>query len=67
MARRAVDLRNRVPTIALFELTEGEYRPVAAAAAGSSFVMREPFDFSVDPAELLGDEAPVEESATGEG
>ncbi|MFI7487630.1 Uma2 family endonuclease [Micromonospora echinaurantiaca] len=62
-----VDLRNRVPTIALFELTEGEYRPVAAAAAGSSFVMREPFDFSVDPAELLGDEAPVEESATGEG
>jgi Uma2 family endonuclease len=59
-----VDLRNRVPTIALFELAEGEYRPVAAAAAGTRFVMREPFEFSIDPAELLGDEAPPEESAT---
>ncbi|MGC4770557.1 Uma2 family endonuclease [Micromonospora sp. DT44] len=52
-----VDLRNRVPTIALYELTEGEYRPVAAAAAGTRFVMREPFEFSIDPADLLGEEA----------
>ncbi|MFC7550171.1 Uma2 family endonuclease [Plantactinospora sp. GCM10030261] len=51
-----VDLRNRVPAIALFELVEGEYRPVAAAAAGNTFVMREPFEFSIDPAELLDDE-----------
>ncbi|MGC4845805.1 Uma2 family endonuclease [Micromonospora sp. DT15] len=56
-----VDLRNRVPTIALYELTEGEYRPVAAAAAGSTFAMREPFEFSIDPADLLGEEAPPEE------
>ncbi|MGC5329502.1 Uma2 family endonuclease [Micromonospora sp. DT62] len=53
-----VDLRNRVPTIALFELVEGEYRPVAAAAAGTRFVMREPFEFSIDPGDLLGEEAP---------
>ncbi len=52
-----VDLRNRVPTMALFELIDGEYRPLAAAAAGSTFVMREPFDFSIDPAELLDEEA----------
>ena len=46
-----------MPTIALFELIDGEYRPVAAAAAGTRFVMREPFEFSIDPAELLGEEA----------
>ncbi|BCL16265.1 Uma2 family endonuclease [Micromonospora sagamiensis] len=57
-----VDLRNRVPTLALFELTEGEYRPVAAAAAGTRFLMREPFEFAVDPADLLGEEALPEDS-----
>ncbi|MEU7845758.1 hypothetical protein AB0B39_32875 [Micromonospora sp. NPDC049114] len=41
----------------LYELTEGEYSPVAAAAAGTRFVMREPFEFSIDPAGLLGEEA----------
>ncbi|WP_433118660.1 Uma2 family endonuclease [Micromonospora sp. CA-246542] len=61
-----VDLRNRVPTIALYELTEGEYRPVAAAAAGTRFVMREPFEFSIDPADLLGEEAAPDESAEAE-
>lgn len=61
-----VDLRNRVPTIASYQLTEGEYRPVAAAAAGTSFVMREPFEFSIDPADLLGEEAPPE-APGGEG
>lgn len=55
-----VDLRNRVPTMALFELSDGEYRPLAAAAAGSTFAMREPFEFSIDPAELLDEEEPVE-------
>ncbi|WP_434743247.1 Uma2 family endonuclease [Micromonospora sp. SH-82] len=53
-----VDLRNRIPTIALYELVDGEYRPQAAAAAGMTFVMREPFEFAVDPADLLGEEAP---------
>ncbi|MBY8870976.1 Uma2 family endonuclease [Micromonospora sp. PLK6-60] len=62
-----VDLRNRVPTIALFELTDGEYLPVAAAAAGTSFVMREPFEFRIDPADLLGEEAPVEEGPVEDG
>ncbi|MEV4496905.1 Uma2 family endonuclease [Micromonospora arborensis] len=53
-----VDLRNRVPTMALLELVDGEYRPLAAAAAGSTFAMREPFEFSIDPAELLDEEEP---------
>ncbi|MBM0234096.1 hypothetical protein JNW91_20955 [Micromonospora sp. STR1_7] len=53
-----VDLRNRVPTMALFELVDGEYRPLAAAAAESTFAMREPFDFSIDPAELLDEDKP---------
>ncbi|MEU2611556.1 Uma2 family endonuclease [Micromonospora sp. NPDC007271] len=56
-----VDLRNRVPAMALYELVEGEYRPLAAAAAGTTFVMRQPFEFSVDPADLLDEEAPVED------
>ncbi|SCG69335.1 Putative restriction endonuclease [Micromonospora echinaurantiaca] len=62
-----VDLRNRVPTIALFELADGEYRPLSAAAAGTVFTMTTPFDFAVDPADLLDEEAPAEESAAGEG
>ncbi|MFE9205859.1 Uma2 family endonuclease [Micromonospora sp. NPDC007230] len=57
-----VDLRNRVPAMALYELVEGEYRPLAAAAAGSTFVMNQPFEFSVDPADLLDEESPVEGS-----
>ncbi|MER6755972.1 Uma2 family endonuclease [Micromonospora echinofusca] len=52
-----VDLRNRVPTMALFKLTEGEYTPLSAAAAGSTFTMIEPFAFAVDPADLLDEEA----------
>ncbi|MGK5738948.1 Uma2 family endonuclease [Micromonospora sp. URMC 103] len=60
-----VDLRDRVPSLALFELTEGEYRPLAAAAAGSTFRMRTPFEFSVDPADLLDEEAP-EQRVDGE-
>ncbi|MFG2104317.1 Uma2 family endonuclease [Micromonospora echinaurantiaca] len=62
-----VDLRNRVPTIALFELADGEYRPLSAAAAGTVFTMTTPFDFAVNPADLLDEEAPAEESAAGEG
>lgn len=48
-----VECRNRIPVIALHQLVEGEYQPVAAAAAGSAFVMREPFAFEIDPADLL--------------
>ncbi|MFF5171207.1 Uma2 family endonuclease [Micromonospora sp. NPDC000089] len=55
-----VDLRNRVPAMALYELVEGEYRPVCAAAAGATFAMREPFEFSVDPGDLLDEEADAE-------
>ncbi|MGR6317858.1 Uma2 family endonuclease [Micromonospora soli] len=61
-----VDLRNRVAALALYELVEGEYRPLSAAAAGPTFVMKQPFEFSVDPAELLDEEAPTEEPDTGE-
>ena len=53
-----VDLRNRVPALALFELVDDDYRPLAAAAAGTTFVMRQPFEFSIDPADLLDEEAP---------
>ncbi|MEU7573063.1 Uma2 family endonuclease [Micromonospora sp. NPDC049240] len=53
-----VDLRNRVPALALYELVDDDYRPLAAAAAGTTFVMRQPFEFSVDPADLLDEEAP---------
>ena len=63
-----VDLRNRVPALALYELVDGEYRPVAAAAAGTTFVMKEPFEFSIDPADLLDDEVSeaVPDDASGE-
>lgn len=64
-----VDLRNRVLTIALLELVDGEYRPLAAAAAGSTFAMREPFEFAIDPVELLDEEgspgATTSDSADG--
>ncbi|MER7889616.1 hypothetical protein ABTX15_07340 [Micromonospora sp. NPDC094482] len=49
--------------MALFELTEGEYRPVAAAAAGSTFEMRQPFGFAIDPADLLDEEAAERDEA----
>jgi Uma2 family endonuclease len=62
-----VDSRNRVPAIALFELVDGEYQPVAAAAAGSTFTMTQPFPFSIDPADLLDEEAPETGPATGVG
>ncbi|MEV8510111.1 Uma2 family endonuclease [Actinoplanes sp. NPDC051475] len=51
-----VDFRNRIPSLILHELVDGEYLPVVAAAAGATFEMREPFRFSVDPADLLDEE-----------
>lgn len=49
-----VDLRHRMPALVLHELADGEYQPVAAAPGGGMFVMREPFDLALDPADLLG-------------
>jgi len=37
-------------------LVDGAYKPVVAAAAGTAFTMTEPFEFSIDPGELLDDE-----------
>jgi hypothetical protein len=51
-----VDFRNGVPALALHELADGEYRPLVAAAAGSTFAMTEPFAFVIDPADLIDDE-----------
>ena len=50
-----IEFRRRVPTIALHELIDGEYEPVLACAAGTTFAMTEPFAFSIDPGELLDD------------
>ena len=51
-----VDFRNRIPSLVLHGLVDGEYLPVVAAAAGGTFAMREPFDFTIDPSELLDEE-----------
>jgi Uma2 family endonuclease len=51
-----VDFRNRVPALVLHELAEGEYQPVVAAAAGGTFAMKEPFEFSIEPEDLLDEE-----------
>lgn len=48
-----VDVRNRVPAIALYALEDGEYRPTVAAAAGTIFAMKDPFEFDIDPADLV--------------
>jgi hypothetical protein len=47
---------NRPWTLVRHRLVDGEYRPVMVAAAGGSFAMIEPFEFSVDPAALLAGE-----------
>jgi Uma2 family endonuclease len=47
-----VEFRKGVPVIFLHELVDGEYRPVVVAPAGTTFTMREPFDFAIDPAVL---------------
>ncbi|MFC0006132.1 Uma2 family endonuclease [Micromonospora siamensis] len=62
-----VDLRNRIPALALYELVEGEYQPVSAAAAGTTFVMHQPFAFSVDPADLLDEEATEDQAEERDG
>jgi hypothetical protein len=50
-----IEFRRRIPTIVLYELADGAYRPALACAAGTVFEMTEPFPFSIDPAELLDD------------
>jgi len=50
-----IEFRRRVPAIVLHELIDGEYEPVVACAAGTTFAMTEPFPFSIDPGDLLDD------------
>ncbi|HEX6499339.1 MAG TPA: hypothetical protein VF054_09950 [Micromonosporaceae bacterium] len=50
-----MELRRRVPAMVLFALVDGEYQPIVAAAAGTTFTMVEPFEFTIDPAGLLDD------------
>jgi Uma2 family endonuclease len=52
-----IDFRNRLPALVLHELVDGGYQPVAVAAAGGTFTMAVPFEFAVDPADLLGAES----------
>jgi hypothetical protein len=51
-----VELRDRVPGLVLHELVDGEYRPVVVAGAGGPFSMKEPFEFSIEPEDLLDEE-----------
>ena len=51
-----VDFRNRVPALVLHELADGEYQPLVAAAAGGTFAIKEPFEFSINPEDLLDEE-----------
>jgi hypothetical protein len=51
-----VDFRDRVPSLVLHELVDGECQPVMAATAGSTFAMADPFEFFLEPAELLDEE-----------
>jgi Uma2 family endonuclease len=48
-----VEFRGEDPVMLLHELTDGEYRRTVVAAAGTTFTMHEPFEFAIDPAELL--------------
>jgi Uma2 family endonuclease len=50
-----IDFLNRLPSLVLHELVNGEYQPVTAAAAGGTFAMKKPFEFAIDPAELLAE------------
>ena len=49
-----VDLRNRVPTIALFELAEGSTGRWPPLRPGAPSSMREPFEFSDRPGRAAG-------------
>jgi Uma2 family endonuclease len=48
-----VEFRGEDPVMLLHELVDGEYRPIVVAAAGTTFTMHEPFEFAIDPVELL--------------
>ena len=48
-----VEFRGDDPVMLLHELVDGEYRPIVVAAAGTTFTMHEPFEFAIDPVELL--------------
>jgi len=48
-----VEFRGDDAVMILHSLAGGEYRPIASAAGGSTFVMTEPFRFELDPNDLL--------------
>jgi hypothetical protein len=48
-----VEFRGWTPVVFLRELAGRDYRLVGAAAAGTTFSMREPFPLEFDPAELV--------------
>ena len=49
-----VEFRGADPVIFLHRLDDGgNYLPIASAPAGTTFVMKEPFAFEIDPADLL--------------
>ena len=37
-------------------MADGEYQPLVAAAAGGTFAIKEPFEFSINPEDLLDEE-----------
>ncbi len=49
-----LDFRGHDPVIALHELVDGQYQPVAVASVGARFTTSRPFDFAIDPVELRG-------------
>jgi len=51
-----VDFKNRVPALVMHELADGVYQPIVAAAAGGTFDINEPFEFSIKPEDLLDEE-----------
>ncbi|MBM2617636.1 Uma2 family endonuclease [Actinoplanes sp. LDG1-06] len=51
-----VEFRNQVPSLVLHRLIDGDYRPIVAAAAGTTFTMSDPFAFAIDPADLMDSE-----------
>jgi hypothetical protein len=52
-----IDFRERMPSLVLGELTDGEYRPVVTAAAEQIFSTSEPFEFAIEPEALLDEKA----------
>lgn len=48
-----IDPNGKAAAMRLYELADGKYRMAASGRAGETFSMKRPFEWSVDPAELL--------------